>query len=54
MNSNDLSSLIEQLVGAAPEGLEWMNYLFSWLLLFFGLTCVLIFILKLFKLFDKT
>ena len=54
MNSTDLSNLINELVGPVPEGLEWMSYMFSWFLLFFGLASVLIIILKVLKLFDKS
>lgn len=54
MSAEDLTRMIEQLVGTAPEGLEWLGYFFSWLLLFFGLVCVLTIILKIIKLFDKT
>ena len=52
MNANDLSTIITQLVGECPEGLEWMPYLFSWLLLFFGLFAVLRIIMKILSLFD--
>lgn len=54
MNASDLQSLINELVGVPPEGLEWMSYLFSWLLLFFGLFSVLFVINKFLKLFDKS
>ena len=52
MSSTDLTTFITQLVGEVPEGLEWMSYLFSWLLLFFGLFVVLKIILKFLSLFD--
>ena len=52
MSSTDLTTFITELVGEVPEGLEWMSYLFSWLLLFFGLFVVLKIILKFLSLFD--
>ena len=52
MNANDLTTIITELVGEVPEGLEWMSYLFSWLLLFFGLFVLLRIILKFLSLFD--
>ena len=52
MTSQDLYTFVTSLVGEAPEGLEWMSYLFSWFLLFFGLFVVLKIIIKFLSLFD--
>ena len=52
MTATDLTTIITELVGEVPEGLEWMSYLFSWLLLFFGLFALLRIILKFLSLFD--
>lgn len=40
MNATDLSELLNKLVGEPPSGLEWLSYLFSCLLVFFGLIIV--------------
>lgn len=52
MTATDLTTIITELVGEVPEGLEWMSYLFSWLLLFFGLFALLRIICKFLSLFD--
>lgn len=54
MTSQELSNLITELVGEAPEGLEWLSYYFSYLLVFLGLGILSLIILKFFKLFDRT
>lgn len=54
MSSEDLASLIQELVGEAPEGLEWLSYYFSYLLVFAGLGIVTLIILKIFKIFDRS
>ncbi len=54
MTGTDLQNIINELVGEAPAGLEWLGYFFSWLLVFFGLISLLIIILKFIKLFDKS
>lgn len=53
MIENELSELITQLVGEAPEGLEWMSYLGSWILVFIGIGLVCFTISNLFKMFSK-
>lgn len=52
MSSTDLQNIITELVGECPVGLEWMSYLFSWLLLFLMLFILCRIILKFLSLFD--
>ena len=52
MSASDLTTIITDLVGECPEGLEWLPYFFSWLLLFFGLFAVLKIVMKILSLFD--
>ena len=53
MNAEELTRIISELIGEAPQGLEWLGYFFSWLLVFFGLFAVLFIIVKFIKLFDR-
>ncbi len=48
-----LADILTELIGPAPDGLEWLAYLGEFLLVFFGLAVVLIIILKFFSFFDR-
>lgn len=54
MSSEELTRLISELVGEAPEGLEWLSYFFSYCLVFTGLVMICLIIFKILKIFDRT
>ena len=49
----NLTEILESIIGPAPAGLEWLAYLFSFVLVGFGLATVLIILSKFFSFFDR-
>lgn len=53
MDSQQLPEILESLIGTPPEGLEWLAYLFSFLLVVFGLLIIFGIFKKLFSFWDR-